>query len=81
MYGSYDFAGTDFGLYARYDSVKPKKDTESNLKDTYYNGGVQWHANKNLTWAFGFKSDDLKDDTLNTELKTQEVGVWLQAKY
>lgn len=81
VYGSYDFPETAFGLYARYDSVKPKKDTESNLKDTYYNGGVQWHANKNLTWAFGFKSDDLKDDTLNTELKTQEVGVWLQAKY
>lgn len=81
VYGSYDFPETAFGLYVRYDSVKPKKDTESNLKDTYYNGGIAWRADKNITWAFGFKSDDLKDDTLNTELKTQEVGVWLQAKY
>ncbi|HEY4126573.1 MAG TPA: carbohydrate porin [Gammaproteobacteria bacterium] len=84
VYGSYDFPDTAFGIYARYDSVKPKKDTESSLKDTYYNGGVEWHANKNITWAFGFKSDELKDDSVSPaspDLKTQEVGVWLQAKY
>lgn len=83
VYGSYDFPDTAFGLYARYDSVKPKKDTESGLKDTYYNGGVQWHANKNVTWAFGFKSDEQKDSSVTTpvDLKTQEFGVWLQAKY
>ncbi len=84
VYGSYDFPETAFGLYLRYDSVKPKKDVESSLKDTYYNGGVQWHANKNITWAFGFKSDELKDDSTSpapVDTKTQEVGVWLQAKY
>lgn len=81
LYGSYDFAGTDYGVYARYDSVKPKKDSAPDLKDTYYNGGFAWRSNKNLTWAFGFKSDDLKDDTAGTSLKFQEVGVWLQAKY
>jgi hypothetical protein len=84
VYGSYDFAGTDFGLYARYDSVKPKKDTESSLKDTYMNGGFAWHANKNITWAFGFKSDELKDDSVSpapVDTKTQEIGVWAQIKY
>jgi hypothetical protein len=84
VYGSYDFPDTAFGIYARYDSVKPKKDVESSLKDTYYDGGVEWHADKNVTWAFGFKSDELKDDSVspaNPDLKTQEVGVWLQAKY
>lgn len=84
VYGSYDFPDTAFGIYARYDSVKPKKDTESSLKDTYYNGGIAWHANKNITWAFGFKSDELKDDSVspaNPDNKVQEVGVWLQAKY
>jgi len=83
VYGSYDLPGTDFGFYGRYDSVKPKKDTETGLKDTYYNGGFAWHANKNLTWAFGFKSDQLKDDSITTpvDVKTQEFGVWLQAKY
>ena len=83
VYGSYDFPGTDFGLYARYDSVKPKKDTESGLKDTYYNGGFAWKANKNITWAFGFKSDQLKDDSVLTpvDVKTQEIGVWAQIKY
>jgi len=81
VYGSYDFPETAFGVYVRYDNVKPKKDVESNLKDTYYNGGFAWHADKNITWAFGFKSDELKDDTAGVDLKTQEVGVWLQAKY
>lgn len=83
VYGSYDFPGTDFGLYARYDSVKPKKDVQSGLKDTYYNGGFAWKANKNITWAFGFKSDQLKDDSVLTpvDLKTQEIGVWAQIKY
>jgi hypothetical protein len=84
VYGSYDIPDTAFGVYARYDSVKPKKDVESSLKDTYYNAGFAWHANKNITWAFGIKSDDLKDDSTSpatVDLKTQEVGVWLQAKY
>ncbi|MFI4968244.1 MAG: carbohydrate porin [Gammaproteobacteria bacterium] len=84
VYGSYDIPDTAFGVYVRYDSVKPKKDTESSLKDTYYNGGFAWHANKNVTWAFGFKSDELKDDSVSPaspDTKVQEVGVWLQAKY
>jgi hypothetical protein len=83
VYGSYDFPGTDFGLYARYDSVKPKKDSEAGLKDTYYNGGFVWKANKSVTWAFGFKSDELKDDSVLTPVdnKVQEIGVWAQIKY
>jgi hypothetical protein len=83
VYGSYDFPGTDFGLYARYDSVKPKKDSESGLKDTYYNGGLAWRASKAVTWTLGFKSDELKDDSALTPLdtKTQEFGVWAQIKY
>jgi hypothetical protein len=83
VYGSYDFPDTALGIYARYDNVKPKKDLESGLKDTYYNAGVEWHANKSVTWAFGIKSDEQKDDSAVTpvDLKTQEVGVWLQAKY
>ena len=80
VYGSYDFPGSDFGLYARYDNVKPKKDTNSALKDTYYNGGFAWRASKNVTWAFGFKSDEQKDDVA-IDLKTQEFGAWAQIKY
>ena len=84
VYGSYDFPETAFGLYARYDSVKPSKDVKPSLKDTYYNAGVEWHADKNVTWAFGFKSDELKDDSVSPaspDTKVQEFGVWLQAKY
>jgi hypothetical protein len=80
VYGSYDFPDTAFGLYARYDNVKPNKDTDTSKKDTYYNGGFAWHADKNVTWAFGFKSDELKDSN-GLDNKVQEVGVWLQAKY
>jgi hypothetical protein len=83
VYGSYDFPGTDFGIYARYDSVKPKQDSEAGLKDTYYNGGFAWKASKNVTWALGFKSDELKDDSVLTPVdnKVQEIGVWAQIKY
>ena len=80
VYGSYDFPGSDWGVYARYDNVKPKKDTDSTLKDTYYNLGASWKANKSVTWAFGVKSDELKDDT-SIDLKTVEYGVWAQIKY
>lgn len=83
VYGSYDFPGTDYGFYVRYDSVKPKKDAESGLKDIYYNAGFAWKANKSVTWAVGFKNDQLKDDSVLTpvDTTTREIGVWAQIKY
>lgn len=80
VYGSYDFPGSDWGVFGRYDSVKPKKDTDSTLEDKYYNAGVSLRTNKNITWAFVYKSDKLSDDT-SIDVKTNEIGVWAQIKF
>ena len=85
VFGSYDFPGTQYSVFGRYDDVKPAKDTYSSQEDKYYNLGVAWNANKNVTWALAYKSDKFTDNLKlgNTTdvLKTQEFGVWAQIKY
>jgi hypothetical protein len=66
-------------LFARYDSAKPNKDTNSALKDTYYNLGVSFMSNDKITWAVAYKSEKLADNT--NELKTNEIGVWAQVAF
>jgi hypothetical protein len=69
----------DVALFARYDSAKPNKDTNASLKDTYYNAGVSFKSNKDITWAVAYKSEKLADNT--NELKTNEIGVWAQIAF
>lgn len=85
LFGSFDFPGTDFSVFARYDDVKPTKDTDSSQEDKYYNAGVAWRSSANLTWALAYKNDkvtdDLKLNNTTDSLKTQEIGVWAQVKF
>jgi hypothetical protein len=85
LFGSYDFPGTAFSVFARHDDVKPAKDTDSNLKDEYSNLGVAWKYNANFTWALVYKDDKLTDNLAykldSDQLKTQEIGVWAQIKF
>ena len=67
-------------MFGRYDSVKPKKDTAPDLKDTYYNLGFAWKSNKNVTWALVYKTDKL-DAGSGFDTKTDEFGVWAQVKF
>lgn len=80
VFASFDFPGTDWGVFGRYDNIKPRKDTNSSLQDKYYNAGVSLKSNKNITWAFAYKSEKLSDDAA-TDVKFDEFGVWAQIKF
>ncbi len=47
--------------FARYDWTKPHKDTRPNLKDQYFNVGVQYEAFKQVDFALVYKHDKLED--------------------
>ncbi len=85
FFASYDFPGTPYSVFGRYDDVKPTKDTDSSQKDQYYNVGFAWKSNANITWALAYKSDkvtdNLKHGVDDNDLKTQEFGIWAQIKY
>ncbi|HSC46456.1 MAG TPA: carbohydrate porin [Gammaproteobacteria bacterium] len=80
VFGSFDIPNTDYSVFARDDSFKPKKDTDSSLEDKYFNAGFAWKTNKNLTWAFAYKNDKLSDSS-GVDVKTEEFGVWAQVKF
>ncbi|MFI4967482.1 MAG: carbohydrate porin [Gammaproteobacteria bacterium] len=85
LFASYDFPGTPYSVFGRYDDVKPLKDTDPSQEDKYYNAGFAWKSSPNITWALAYKSDKVTDNQKlgNTmdALKTQEFGIWAQIKY
>jgi len=78
LWGSYDF--TAASIFARYDSLKPSKDLDPSLKDTYYNLGVAFPIVKGVRVAVAYKDEHLKDDG-STDTKTREVGAWGEVKW
>jgi len=83
-WASFNFT-SQVGVFARYDSVKPNKDTAPDLKDTYYNAGVSFKPRKNVDLSLAYKHDDKKDsslpDSAASHTKYDEVGVWAQASF
>lgn len=78
LFGDYSIT-PDVAVFARYDSARPSKDINSTLKDTYYNFGVSFKSNEQITWAVAYKSEKLADNT--NEIKTSELGVWAQIAF
>lgn len=77
-------------LFARYDSAKPNKDTNSSLEDTYYNVGVSYAAYKNVDMALVYKHEKVDNGTISTSNGAiggtndgtyDEIGVWSQLKF
>jgi len=77
-------------LFARYDYAKPNKDTNSSLKDHYYNVGVSYAAYKNVDLALVYKHEKVDNGTIKTSNGTiggtndgtyDEVGMWAQVKF
>ncbi len=85
LFASYDFPGTPYSVFGRYDDVKPLKTTDSTMEDKYYNAGFAWKTGSNITWALAYKSDKVTDNlkllSSADDLKTQEFGIWAQIKY
>ena len=79
LFGSLQIAANGTTLFARYDNADPSKDLDPSKKDKYYNVGIAFPANRNITWALVYKYENLADNT--TSLTTREVGVWAQIKF
>src|SRR5262249_24181475 len=65
VWGQVNF-NPEWGIFARYDDPKPSKDLKPNLKETYYNAGVQWTINKSFAASLVYKYDEVKGGTFTT---------------
>jgi len=75
-------------VLGRYDTFKPSKDLKPNLKDTYYNLGLEFRVNKAFQAALVYKYDKVEGGTISTgngtigstvptsQGKYNELGVW-----
>lgn len=82
-----------FTLFGRFDYVQPKKDTASDLKDYYWNVGLQYEPVKAVDLALVYKGEQVKNGTLSTSNGTigssiagakgkyDEVGVFAQYSF
>jgi len=64
-FASYAFT-PNIALFGRYDWVKPSKEINPDLKDNYFNVGVNYKPIKNIDVAFVYKRDRAKNGTLST---------------
>ena len=78
VWGSYDFSAAS--LFARYDQVKPSKDLDPSLKDTYWNAGVAVPITKGVKVAIAYKDERLRNNT-STDIHTREIGAWGEVKF
>ena len=78
LWGSYDFTSTS--LFARYDQVKPSKDLDPSLKDTYWNAGVAFPITKGVKVALAYKDENLRNNT-TVDVHSREIGAWGEVKF
>ncbi len=88
-FGSFKFT-PKFSVFGRYDWVKPKRDTAANLKDNYFNVGVQYSPAKIVDFALVYKRDKVDNGTIGTSNGNiggsvsgtyDEVGLWSQFRW
>ena len=65
-FGNFNFNKT-WSVFGRYDWVKPTKISNDNLKDQYYNVGIQWEPVKIVDLALVYKHDNVKNGTFGTQ--------------
>ena len=78
LWASYDFVRAS--VFARYDTVKPSRDLDPSLKDTYWNAGVAFPITKGVKVAVAYKDERLRNDT-TTDIHTREIGAWGEVKF
>ena len=77
-FASINFA-KKFSVFGRYDHVEPRRDALPDLKETYYNAGIQWSPAKIVDLALVYKHDRARDGTIATSNGT--IGGLDQGKY
>ncbi|HEU4856532.1 MAG TPA: porin [Rhodanobacteraceae bacterium] len=78
LWGSYDF--TRASVFARYDQVKPSKDLDPSLKNTYWNAGVAFPITKGIKVAVAYKDEKLRNNT-TVDVHSREIGAWTEVKF
>ncbi|WP_420138655.1 hypothetical protein [Sphingomonas sp.] len=66
LFGNVNFAPT-WSIFGRYDWVKPTQTTNDNLKDQYYNFGVQWEPVKLVDLALVYKHEAVDNGIFGTQ--------------
>jgi hypothetical protein len=66
IFGNVNFA-PKWSAFGRYDWVKPNKLTNDNLKENYFNVGVQWEPVKIVDLALVYKRDSVDNGTIGTQ--------------
>ena len=61
-------------VFGRFDWVQPTKDTDSDVKDTYFNAGVEVKPWKPLNVALVFKHDQVNSGASGLKLNTTDAG-------
>ncbi len=89
VFGSAKFTD-QFGVFGRYDWVKPKEDTSPTLKDNYFNVGVSYSPAKIVDFALVYKHDKVENGSIATSNGTiggsvdgtyDELGLWSQFRW
>ena len=78
VWGSYDFGAA--ALFARYDRLKPSRDLDPGLTDTYWNLGVAFPLIQGVRVAVAYKYELLNNGS-GADLKTRELGAWGELKF
>ncbi len=88
-FASYKWAD-QYGVFGRYDSVKPTRDTAPSKREGYYNLGLTYSPVKIVDLSLVYKHDSVKNGTLATSNGTiggshdgiyDEVGIFAQYKW
>jgi hypothetical protein len=92
VFGSFNFT-PKISVFGRYDQVKPSKTVNPDLKDEYFNVGVNYEPTKIVDFALVYKRDEIENGvwstsngsiggtTLGRKGTYDEVGLWGQLRW
>lgn len=93
VFASYDFTPM-WGVFGRYDNAKLSQDLAPNLKDEYFDVGIETHPIKNVDVAFAYKHEKMDGGPAGSSFSTtngssfneadgtyDEVGIWAQVSF
>jgi hypothetical protein len=74
--------GGPYSVFARYDRTKPSKVISPDMRQDYFNAGVQWAAAKGLDLALAYKSTTVDNPpSASTVTQADEFGLFAQAAF
>lgn len=78
LWGSYDLGHAS--VFARYDRVKPSRELDPSLRDTYWHAGVAFRVTRGVRIALAYKDERLRN-TIGTDVHSREIGAWGEVEW